>query len=193
MLASDGWGMTRRVTGCSVEGRAVDMATSVWSAGLRVRTGRGACRQSAYFNRSAGGARRGARYFCRWAADASGGGVQETPGQQDPVGGAQGDDGVVEVVAAVVQGAWPQAVARRPVIARAVADPDVATGAGLQHEGEVFGPHGRPDLGVDLVGAHQLGQHLGAEGGRPGVVDGGRVFAMEIEVGLAAQRLGKRP
>ena len=74
------------------------------------------------------------------------------------------------------------------MLAHAVADPDVAAGQFLQHEGEVLGAHGGLDVVVDHVLADDAAQHLGAEGGFVGMVDGGRVVALELEFHFAVHR-----
>src|SRR5580765_3503085 len=64
-----------------------------------------------------------------------------------PVGGAERQDGIVEVVIRIVY--------RRVVLAFACADADVSAGALLQHEGEIFRTHHGLDAGIDLLAADQ--------------------------------------
>src|SRR5690606_32136197 len=61
----------------------------------------------------------------------------------DPVACPQGEDFVVEIVAAVVQHAGAQTVTAAAMVAVPVAYPDIAAGFFFEHEGEVFGAHGR--------------------------------------------------
>src|SRR5574337_969720 len=60
---------------------------------------------------------------------------QESLGEMDPVGDARGQDGVVEIVVGVVQGAT--------ALPGAVADPHVSAGPFLQEVGEILSPHAR--------------------------------------------------
>ena len=110
-------------------------------------------------------------------------------GQAHPVGGAQGDQLVVEVVVRVVQRAGAGIVAATrvgaAVRARAVGDEAVGARLGLQHVGEVLGAHGGLLLGR-VVRAHDLAHHLAAERGFVGAVDGGRVVAVEVELAARA-------
>src|SRR5437867_12262644 len=83
--------------------------------------------------------------------------------QPDPVGRADRQQIVVEVIARIVQIAWPQPVAEFAVLALAVTDEHIAARLVLQHEGEVLGAHGRFDRGVDIgVADHRL-HHLDRE------------------------------
>src|SRR6218665_3164063 len=108
-------------------------------------------------------------------------------GQFDPVGRAERDQFVVEVIARVVQHARPGAMAHLAVGAIAIANEAVGTRLDLHHVGKVFRAHGRllhqgalrtDDAGDDL--AHEL--RLG------GPVDGRRVVVHELELANGTMR-----
>src|SRR5690606_3309051 len=96
--------------------------------------------------RSAPAFYRVARFVPPGWCSAAGGSGQPAPRELDPVGAAQRDECVVEVVGAVVQCAGAHTVALFTMVALAVADPDIAAGLVLQHEREVFGAHRRRDV-----------------------------------------------
>ena len=72
-------------------------------------------------------------------------------------------------------------MARVAMRAVAVADKHIAAGLDLQHEGEVFGAHGRFAGGVDIGFADQILHDRCREGGLCGIVDGGRIVAMKVQ------------
>src|SRR5690606_305216 len=115
---------------------------------------------------------------------------QPLPGQLDPVRASQGNQLVVEIVGAVVQHARAHAMPGRAMVAVAVAYPYVAARLVLQHEGEIFGAHGRRDVAHDAIRADDPFHDARAEFGFGGRVDGGGVLALEIERGLAIERGG---
>ena len=89
-----------------------------------------------------------------------------------------------------MQGARAFAVAHLAVDAVAVADEAVGAGQGLEHVGEVFGAHGgflHQHVGLAHDAGHDLACHLALRG----VVDGGRVVALELKgAGRAKGRAG---
>ena len=99
-------------------------------------------------------------------------------------GRAQGQDGVVEVVAAVVQRV------AAPLRGLALANAHVRTGFDLQHEGEVFPAHAGRHVAHHLRLAHQTGGHIGGEFGLWHGVDGGRVNALVVHVRCGPKALG---
>nr|GEU28156.1 probable 3-hydroxyisobutyrate dehydrogenase-like 2, mitochondrial [Tanacetum cinerariifolium] len=109
----------------------------------------------------------------------------------DPETGADRQQVVVEVVAAVVQHARTQAVAAIAVIAFAVADEHIAAGLGLQEVRKIFRAHGGLHVVVHLVGAQHLFHHFHGKAGFGRMVDQRRVVAAEAEFHLGAKR-GRR-
>src|SRR5262249_7580564 len=82
---------------------------------------------------------------------------------------------VVEVVVRVVEEA--------AAFGGAVAEPEHGARARVQHEGEILGPPGRRIAPRYIVGAADLGRHVGGEGGFGGVVYGRRIAAAIVERG----------
>ena len=111
-------------------------------------------------------------------------------GQAHPVGAAQRDQLVVEVVVRVVQRAGAGVVAAAFVAPAmgAVAVGDEAVGAGFfeQHVREVFRAHGRL-LRQRVVRPDDVGHDAAAEVGLVRRVDGGRVVTLKAEVATGAE------
>jgi hypothetical protein len=106
--------------------------------------------------------------------------------QFHPVGAAQRNQVVIEVVAWIVQHAGACAVTHFAVRAIAVGNEDIGAGLGLQHEGEIFGTHGG-FLRHHVVFAHYAFHHLACKVGLGRAVDGGRVVAVEVKFGLGIE------
>ena len=108
---------------------------------------------------------------------------QPLRGQFNPIRTAQWNEVVVEIVAGVVQSAGASAVAHFAVRAIAIGNEHIRAGLGLQHEREVFGAHGG-FLRLNILGAHNAGHDLARKFGFGWAVDGGRVVAVEMKLGL---------
>src|SRR5690606_1557340 len=99
------------------------------------------------------------------------------------------DQVVVEIVAAIMEHARSRAMAFAAMASQAVAYPDITAWFLAQHEGEVFRAHGGRDAAIHVVGPHNAIEYLGAEISLFFMLDGGRVIALEGELGLAVQCL----
>ena len=108
---------------------------------------------------------------------------QPLGGQFNPIGAAQGNQVVVEVVAGVVQGARPCTVAHFAVRAVAIGNEHIGAWFGLQHEREVFCTHGG-FLNLNIVCTHNTGHDFARKVGFGRAVDGGWVIAVEVKLGL---------
>ena len=71
------------------------------------------------------------------------------------------------------------------VVAIAIADHEVATGLGLQHEAEVLCTHGRLER-MDVCRTNEFMQHVLQEGGLHGMVGSRRAVALEFHVAARA-------
>src|SRR5713226_1975147 len=93
-----------------------------------------------------------------------------------PIGRAERQDIVVEVVAGMVE----------ILAVLAVADPHVAARPRLQHEGEILGAHAGQDIASDIALADDLLEHAGGKLGLRRGVDGRRVAAEIAKIDFGA-------
>ena len=111
-------------------------------------------------------------------------------GQLHPERAAQRDQIIIEIIAGVVQHAWPAAVAHRAVAAVAIGDKAISARLGLQHVGKVFRAHGGL-LHHDVVGPNDGTHHCATKFRLVDSVDGGRVVAIKLKIaGGAKSRAG---